>query len=431
MARPTNKRRPPDRRPKPQRRRPWWIFALAVPVAGALVVAVILIADYTSEDSTTTTAFAPPTTRVVPTAPTAPPITQPASLPEGWSTVPAAPGGSRTQHDALWTGTEMIVVGGSPQPGTAANPAVEAFNPATDEWRTIGETPHPYTSASAVWTGTEIIVWGGETAWNTGPATATGARLDPATGVWDTTAPTQLRPRSDHLAVWTGTEMIVWGGRTISSGFYVNRFDGAAYDPATDTWRPIADAPLEIIPVAGGAGLWTGETFIVWGFPADGGPDTDPEGMAYDPVSDEWTEIAASGLGFGYFESAWTGSELLVVGGTPDLEFVAMRYDPAADSWRGARNPPGDFRQDHTVTATEDGGAIVVGGDRNVAFGPVEAPIVYDGARWSFIADAPIANLVGHTSVWTGESLIVFGGHGGSGPTVLDYGYIWTPPPAG
>jgi hypothetical protein len=62
---------------------------------------------------------------------------------------------------------------------------------------------------TAVWTGTEVIVWGGY-----GNAFLnSGGRYDPLTDTWTATrdigAP---EPRYSHTAVWTGTEMIVWGG---------------------------------------------------------------------------------------------------------------------------------------------------------------------------------------------------------------------------
>ncbi len=48
------------------------------------------------------------------------------------------------------------------------------------------------------------------------------------------------------VGVWTGTEMIVWGGNDWL--FLGDLGDGARYNPATDSWTPIdpgrrADAP--------------------------------------------------------------------------------------------------------------------------------------------------------------------------------------------
>ena len=72
---------------------------------------------------------------------------------------------------------------------------------------------------TAVWTGDEMIVWGGaffdfgNFAW---VPFSTGGRYNPSTDNW---TPTNLTSAPDarylHTAVWAGNEMIVWGG----SGF--------------------------------------------------------------------------------------------------------------------------------------------------------------------------------------------------------------------
>ncbi len=43
--------------------------------------------------------------------------------------------------------------------------------------------------------------------------------------------------RYSHSAVWTGTEMLVWGGALNGNSFYNT---GGHYNPATDTWTPMA-----------------------------------------------------------------------------------------------------------------------------------------------------------------------------------------------
>ena len=57
-------------------------------------------------------------------------------------------------------------------------------------------------------------------------------------------------------------------------------FDGAAYDPSSDSWRPIADRPAAAMTSP--ATFWTGESLLVLGA---GGV------FAYDPSSDEWTKL--------------------------------------------------------------------------------------------------------------------------------------------
>src|SRR5215472_11645615 len=80
-----------------------------------------------------------------------------------------------------------------------------------DTWTptSLTNAPSARNSHTAVWTGSEMIVWGG---WN-GPGLNTGGRYDPTTDSWTATsianAPTA---RLAHTAVWTGSEVIVWGG---------------------------------------------------------------------------------------------------------------------------------------------------------------------------------------------------------------------------
>ena len=84
---------------------------------------------------------------------------------------------------------------------------------------------------TAVWTGSEMIVWGG---YDGISSLNTGGRYTPSTDsstvISATNAPTG---RFQHTAVWTGGEMIVWGGED-SSGTYLNT--GGRYDPGTDSW---------------------------------------------------------------------------------------------------------------------------------------------------------------------------------------------------
>ena len=107
-----------------------------------------------------------------------------------------------------------------------------------NSWRptTTNGAPSGRALHTAVWTGSEMIVWGGET-YLQGPGVNTGSRYDPINDVWNPTStingPT---PRRWHSAVWTGTEMIVWGGFSGSS--LLNT--GGRYNPNTDTWLPMS-----------------------------------------------------------------------------------------------------------------------------------------------------------------------------------------------
>jgi N-acetylneuraminic acid mutarotase len=59
-----------------------------------------------------------------------------------------------------------------------------------------------------------MIVWGGISAGNS------GGRYNPSTDSWTATSTTSAPAgRSSHTAVWTGSQMIVWGGWGIVGGF--------------------------------------------------------------------------------------------------------------------------------------------------------------------------------------------------------------------
>src|SRR5947207_8066964 len=81
-----------------------------------------------------------------------------------------------------------------------------------DSWVTtsIGSAPAERSDHTAVWTGSEMIAWGG---YNGVSSLNSGGRYSPSTDSWVATS-TDGTPaaRSLHTTVWTGGGMIVWGG---------------------------------------------------------------------------------------------------------------------------------------------------------------------------------------------------------------------------
>src|SRR4029078_2514587 len=86
-------------------------------------------------------------------------------------------------------------------------------------------------SHNAIWTGSEMIIWGGRND-NSTPLN-TGGRYTPSTNSWRATSLTNA-PTARFLdtAVWTGSEMLVWGGFAISGDVST----GGRYNPSTDSW---------------------------------------------------------------------------------------------------------------------------------------------------------------------------------------------------
>jgi N-acetylneuraminic acid mutarotase len=107
----------------------------------------------------------------------------------------------------------MIIWGGFDNGGYANTGG--RYNPNTNSWTATSLTgaPSPRQEHTAVWTGTEMIVWGGYFFDFMGHTLATGGRYNPTSDSWIATGTNNTpQDRASHTAVWTGIEMVVWGG---------------------------------------------------------------------------------------------------------------------------------------------------------------------------------------------------------------------------
>src|SRR6202035_4522857 len=108
----------------------------------------------------------------------------------------------------------------------------EGANGCTDDtWTATAGPPDGRLGHTAVWTGSEMIIWGGSRSEGILGVSYlnTGGRYNPSTDSWTATSiATAPDGRSGHTAVWTGTEMIVWGGANNSPGVLNT---GGRYNP--------------------------------------------------------------------------------------------------------------------------------------------------------------------------------------------------------
>ena len=324
----------------------------------------------------------------------------------------------RGLHTAVWTGSEMIIWGGSRNNEIYNSGGI--YDPATDSWTAMSTqgAPAGKESHTAVWTGTEMIVWGGTDAVQF--ETNTGGRYNPTTDTWTPTSTTGApEPRVGHVSVWTGTEMIIWGGDV---GLSVLG-PGGRYDPSSDTWTPMSDSPgPEQRPYA--VAVWTGSEMLING----GGSEdaSDPFELyddlwRYSPSSNSWTSAAPMpGARRTQHAGVWTDSELLVWGGLgleydPEGdEYLSIelddgwRFNPASGSWTamGTAGSLPSARYLHTAVWT--GNEMIVYGGFNGFDGGAYNP---SADFWSFVPENGQGNeLVDHTAVWTDSEMIIWGG---------------------
>ena len=324
-----------------------------------------------------------------------------------WQRLPAAPVAPDSYLTGAWTGSKLVVFGRAhATEGKAVNVAA-SYDPATRRWRKLAPPKGPSGSYegrySAAWTGKEVLVWGA----------FDYEAYDPAENRW------RLLPRrrgigaAGGLVVWTGRELIGWGGGCCGDAFS----DGIAYSPKTNRWRKLASSPLagSQAPV----GAWTGrELLVVVG-------NLDPDGRpwparlaraaAYDPVKNAWRRLAP--LPGGRAATAvWDGRELLVLtaGG------AVFALDPVANRWRRvARLGP-----------AHAGGAVAWTRKRLLVWGGKSAAgVALDPGtgRTMPLPRSPLAAREDPVSAWTGRALVVWGGRAPIGGRPFADGATFTP----
>lgn len=345
---------------------------------------------------------------------------------DSWTRIDSAAGHDAYRTRTVWTGALVIGIGeSSVQSGTATScPCVTfgtfggafwTYSPATNSWEKEATLPPSpiglRQDASLVWTGTEMLVWGGSSVGRDqcGPSfptsfSADGAAYNPSTRSWRVLPASGLQPRASHVSAWTGTEWMIWGGNTDSASL----FDGALYKPSTNSWRPVSNSGAPQFPAA--TALWIGSEVLV-----RGGGEVNPEaGARYNPATDNWSSIATAPFSTGS-HAAWTGSEALY-----PLGLHGGRYRPATDSWLPiypvpARTPrrnlsPGVIG----FTGTE---LLVWGGTAS----PPAPPLGGDRfnlvtASWSPISTVGAPAQRGQAnSAWTGTAWLIQGGSNAAG----------------
>jgi N-acetylneuraminic acid mutarotase len=158
---------------------------------------------------------------------------------------------------------------------------------------------------------------------------------------------------------------------------------------------------------------------IVWGGTASGTYLN--TGSRYDPATDTWQPTSAAGAPAGRTRhtAVWTGRAMIVWGGyyyltgTYTYMNTGGRYDPAADSWAatsvGADVPT--EREQHTAVWT--GSTMIVWGGYDNTGMVLNTGGRYDPATDNWLTtstiDAPTGRRA-HTAVWTGGTMIVWGG---------------------
>lgn len=374
--------------------------------------------------------------------------------------------GPRYYHSAVWTEDRLIIFGG--YSSASLNTGGE-YDPATNTWATLGAggtgLPSPRYLQTAVWAEGRMIIWGGS---NGVSALGDGKMYDPMARAWsDISSTGQPGARYQHTAVWTGSYMVVWGGRyasdlTVTTNAYN---DGGRFNPRTNTWSPITTSGAPLARFVHSA-VWTGQHMVIFGGmrswresdwkescvvyhrpwePGHYGTYTywQPkaavtvevwnDGAVYNPETNSWSALPTPSPGIAARHSAsvaWTGRNMIVWGGY---------YRDNAASYLRSYGIPAAGGSGGYYDASNCGGGINSQGSYPRAYMAGYPNLVWsDGRKIASISSIPAAGTwigtttttaptarFGHTSLWTGNKMVVWGGRDGT--SYVNTGAIFDP----
>ncbi len=285
----------------------------------------------------------------------------------------------------------------------------------SDSWMAANSVNAPIARSKfgSVWTGSQLLIWGGEGV----PSNHAGRVYNPASNQWSSISSNGApAPRYNHHTLWTGTHMFVWGGQT---GFQGQPNLGGLYHPGTDTWT--ATNPNGA-PIArnNSVAVWAGDRVVIWGgnLVTSVSPLTleyPTEGLVFHPSTNQWSTTSSIGApdGRSLHCVVWAGNRMLVFGGgvTQGWATKAAAYFPITDTWQTISEPPVEGAWTD-ISAVWTGDRVIAWGTKvgnpNTSFGATYHPLTDSWTSMSLVDAPPLRG--GPTVAWTGNRMIVWGG---------------------
>lgn len=222
-----------------------------------------------------------------------------------------------------------------------------------------------------------------------GTSTMDAAGADTRSSGWTRLPDPPLSPRVGASAAWTGQEIVVVGGWEFlcppgadCAGPTEAPFtDGAAFDPSTETWRQIADAPAAFHGER--AAVAAGSIFVLVEC------ESGYTGIDGEPAEDRCPQSDQPGL--------------------------LLEYDPSADTWAQLPGPPSD--QQHAIEAVGD--SIIAFASSEERGEQQEWRFDLTTATWTELPDDPLPLMYDRSIVSTdgGRSALLFGANAETGPS--------------
>ncbi|HRE63554.1 MAG TPA: kelch repeat-containing protein [Ferruginibacter sp.] len=202
--------------------------------------------------------------------------------------------------NSVWMGNPVNkwMFWGGNDPTPSANGAI--YNPATNSWETMSAPPAFVTAVAAPamhWTGTEVIIYGGRIP-GLDNFSNQALKYNPVTNTWTQLASLNLpSPRFGHSTVYGDGKLFLWGGfEKQLDNSYVKVNSGAYYNLSQNSWHEIPATSGSPDPRANSRIAWTGTEMLIWGGSSESGREGALSGARYSPT-------VAGGVGFGGYQS--------------------------------------------------------------------------------------------------------------------------------
>jgi hypothetical protein len=274
-----------------------------------------------------------------------------------------------------------------------------------------------------------------------------GAIYSPDDGTWTTISSIDApSKRAEAESAWSGSDaedsmknrLLIWGGCTTGDGCETRLNDGGIYDPANDRWTSIKSSSDSPAPRVHHSVVWTGSELIIWGgHPSNAQSSTIAtplkDGGIYNPKNGQWRAIRSdlpnTPLARGYHTAIWTGetgnsetsNKMLLLGGC--LQEIAdacskifddgALFDPKTMTWKKLVTSGQPYVARHNGThlfVPSQSKVYIFGGfDSNsnviaaAQFLDLKTMMIHNGA-------AMTEGRFKHRAVWAGDKMMIFGG---------------------
>ncbi len=240
-------------------------------------------------------------------------------------------------------------------------------------------------------------------------------------------------PRSKHTAIWTGTQMVIWGGVDDNNQLVI----GASYKPADDSWQPTGLITGTAAPRERHSAVWNGQLMLTYGGVGDTPQSTDvylpndgvPGGRSYDPVADSWGVVNQTGEPSPRADHSalFAKGRMLLFGGVGSAGYFSSGFKFENDKWVSFNGNAPSGRRDHTAIWLDGAKRMVVWGGRGDS-GALDDGGVFDPLNnaWTKPLSSPLQARYDHTAIAAGEKMIIWGGAKNNGQPLAD-GALYTP----